>query len=203
MQTDLRKFFVTSDTHFGHHMMATRIRGFYDIQDHDEYLINKWNSIVPADGKVLMFGDISFANRLNTEAILDRLSGEKYVIPGNHDDSKRLRYWFGDNVLPELTNVKLTGTEPNEIIEFVASHYPLAAWDGSDRGSLQLHGHLHSKNNRSDAHFCAPYHGAGSRYDVGIDNASWFGYDRSPIPVKTVWARHQGQLSSKAVNREA
>lgn len=200
---DFRKFFVTSDNHFGHNMMAQKIRGFHDTQDHDEFLIHRWNAIVPVDGTVLLFGDFSFHNVDKTQDIVDRLHGEKFIIPGNHDDSRRLVKWFGeDHVLPEIANVKLTmpenGQGKPDMIRFVACHYPLASWDGSDKGSLQLHGHLHSQNNQVSHHFCAPFQGAGSRFDIGIDNASWFGFNKSPLPIKTVWKKHRAKQDAWA-----
>ena len=190
IQCDLDKFWVTSDNHFGHKFMASH-RGFRSADEHDEFMIRQWNSQVQPDDTVLAFGDWSFLNVENTQRIMDRLNGEKFVIPGNHDDSNRLAKWFPDAVLPELTNVRLTDTESDDRISFVASHYPLASWDGSDKGSLQLHGHLHSVNNQISHHFCAPFSGAGSRFDIGIDNAAWFGFRFSPIPIRTVWKKHR------------
>lgn len=37
--------FFVSDTHFSHDMVA-RIRGFDTTEDHDEHLIQQWNTIV-------------------------------------------------------------------------------------------------------------------------------------------------------------
>jgi calcineurin-like phosphoesterase family protein len=193
IQTDLRKFYVTSDNHFGHNFMAKH-RGFKSVEEHDEFMISQWNNIVEQDAVVVAFGDWSFLNVENTQAIMDRLNGYKYVIPGNHDDSNRLAKWFPGAVLPELTNMRLVDENTGDRINFVASHYPLASWDGSDKGTLQLHGHLHSINNETEHHFCAPFLGAGSRFDIGIDNAAWFGYRYSPIPINTVWKKHQNRV---------
>jgi calcineurin-like phosphoesterase family protein len=90
------------------------------------------------------------------------------------------------------------GQRKPEKMDFVACHYPLASWDGSDKGSLQLHGHLHSQNNQVSHHFCAPFQGAGSRFDIGIDNAGWFGYDKSPIPIRAVWNKYQAKQKAWA-----
>lgn len=192
LNTEWDKVFVTSDNHFGHRFMAQEIRGFDSPESMDAMLIHWWNYTVPEDATVILFGDFSFRNRDDTKAILDQLTGEKFIIPGNHDDSKRLNFWFGeDHVLPEMTNVKIINAA-QEQIKFVGCHYPLASWDGSDKGSLHLHGHLHTSNNENISHhFCAPYQGAGTRFDIGIDNAAWFGFPWSPIPVTVPWDFHR------------
>jgi calcineurin-like phosphoesterase family protein len=191
LDTEWENVFVTSDNHFGHRFMAESIRGFDTPEDMDAMMIHWWNQTVPEDAIVILFGDFSFRNREETKAIVDSLNGEKFIIPGNHDDSKRLIYWFGeDHVLPEMTNVKIIN-HAQEQIKFVGCHYPLASWSGSDQGALHLHGHLHTANNENISHhFCAPYQGAGTRFDIGIDNAAWFGLPWSPIPVTVPWARH-------------
>lgn len=184
------EFFVTSDNHFFHKFMAAH-RGFADVESMNKMMVHWWNHNVPDTATVLLFGDFSFGNREDTRAIVEQLNGEKFIIPGNHDDSKRIEYWFGaDHVLPELTNVKVV--DGDEQIRFVASHYPLASWNGSDKGSLHLHGHLHTKDNQPISHhFCAPYEGAGSRFDIGIDNAAWFGQPWAPIPIIIPQLRHE------------
>lgn len=182
----LEKVFVTSDTHFGHRMIST-LRGFDNPEAHDAAMVETWNALVPEDGIVINFGDVSFKNKHATKATLDSLNGTKYVIPGNHDNSKNLDFWFGENVLPQLLKIQVIDPmKQDRRISFEASHYPLAAWNGSDHGALHLHGHLHSKNNSVSHHFCAPYSGAGTRFDVGIDNAGYFGYSLSPIPVSEI-----------------
>lgn len=187
---DPKKIFVTSDNHWGHRLMATHYRGFGGDADRmDRVQIQRWNDVVPSDGIVIAFGDWSFRNLDETQRIMDQLNGDIYLIPGNHDSSSRIEKWFpADRILPEMVNVRV-GERPDRV-RFVASHYPLASWDGSDKGSLMLHGHLHSRNNSVSHHFCAPYEGAGNRFDIGIDNAAWFGYPLSPVPLPVVWKKH-------------
>lgn len=183
----LEKVFVTSDTHFGHRMVSKVYRGFDNPDDHDAALVKTWNELVPEDGIVINLGDVSFTNKERTKSIIDSLNGTKYVVPGNHDNSKNLDFWFGENVLPQLLAIQVIDPkEQTRRLRFEASHYPLAAWNGSDNGSLHLHGHLHSRNNSVSHHFCAPYAGAGTRFDVGIDNSPFFGYSLSPIPVSQI-----------------
>jgi calcineurin-like phosphoesterase family protein len=188
---DFDDFFVTSDNHFGHNMMAQTIRKFNSTEAHDQFMVNQWNARVSPGQTVLALGDWSFLNVERTQRIMDQLNGTIFIVPGNHDDSRRLAKWFPERVLPEMTNVRLTDPNNGEKLSFVACHYPLAAWDGSDKGSLHLHGHLHSVGNEVSHHFCAPYQGAGNRFDVGIDNAGWFGYPSGPVPIRAVIREHE------------
>jgi len=198
----LEKVFVTSDTHFGHRKISA-LRGFEGVPEHDAGLQLIWNALVPEDGIVINFGDVSFQNKARTQEIMDNLNGTKYVIPGNHDTTKNLEAWFGDKVLSQLLRIQIIDPK-NEArrAQFVASHYPLAAWEGSDHGALQLHGHLHSKNNEVSHHFCSPYQGRGVRFDVGIDNASWFGFPLSPIPLLSVIGKYKKELDARPVEPE-
>jgi calcineurin-like phosphoesterase family protein len=194
----IEKVFVTSDTHFGHRMVSKVFRGFDNPDDHDRALVDNWNALVPEDGIVINFGDVSFTNKERTGSIIGSLNGTKYAIPGNHDNSKNLNFWFGENVLPQLLSIQVIDPKDQaNRIRFEASHYPLAAWNGSDHGALHLHGHLHSRNNSVSHHFCAPYSGAGTRYDVGIDNAPFFGYSLSPIPLPVVREMYEKELVKK------
>lgn len=191
--------FVSSDIHFGHRFMAG-LRGFgSDTEAHDWALVRNWNQTVPKDATVILLGDISFANVETTARLVDALNGEKFVVPGNHDDSKRLDRWFGsDHVLPQLLTIKVINPkDATDSLTFEASHYPLASWNNSDHGRLHLHGHLHSQNNKVSHHFCSDYEGAGVRFDVGIDNAAWFGVPLSPLPLALVRNRYNKALQAK------
>lgn len=69
--------------HLGHEQCAER-RGFSSSEEHDEWLITRWNSMVNKRAKVFIHGDISMENSKHYH-LLDRLKGDKHVILGNHD----------------------------------------------------------------------------------------------------------------------
>jgi|SRR5277367_512192 len=82
----------TSDTHFGHKMMAER-RGFIgftpgslpDVKAHDEAIIANWNRLIKSDDLVWHLGDVGLGNESHTLAQVSRLNGRKQLITGNHD----------------------------------------------------------------------------------------------------------------------
>lgn len=80
--------YIISDTHFGHANIlnfepcrntAMRIDGH---ENHDEWLIENWNSVVKPDDVVLHLGDFAFKQIQEVQPLLN---GRKILILGNHD----------------------------------------------------------------------------------------------------------------------
>ncbi len=87
-----RKYFFTSDLHFGHaNIIKYANRPFSSVREMDSELINRWNAKVTNSDVVWILGDFAF---LNEDALVDVaswLDGEKHVIWGNHDKVFRSR----------------------------------------------------------------------------------------------------------------
>lgn len=75
--------------HFGHTAVA-RWRGFNDEFEHDEYLIQQYNSVVDKKDLVYILGDITMENP-EYYYQLDRLHGRKIVVLGNHDKPQHVK----------------------------------------------------------------------------------------------------------------
>jgi len=75
--------------HLGHEGMA-KWRGFESSQQHDEHLIECWNSVVGKKDLVYILGDITMETH-RFYHLLDRLLGRKIVVLGNHDKPKHVR----------------------------------------------------------------------------------------------------------------
>ena len=83
--------YFTSDAHFGHSKnFIYGPRGFQSIQEHDETIIQRWNSVVTELDTVYFLGDaimgIDHEYGLNC---LRRLNGDIVMIRGNHDTTHR------------------------------------------------------------------------------------------------------------------
>jgi calcineurin-like phosphoesterase family protein len=127
---------------------------------HEEWLINEvWNKWVKKKDTTYILGDLSFANRVNTEKFINRLNGEKFLILGNHDKSS-------DN-LPQFTQITqikdFTFSQFGLNIHIVLCHYPIASWNRKPHGSWHLYGHVHGR-----------YKLPGLAFDVGIDNSELY-----------------------------
>lgn len=145
----MSKVFITSDLHLGHdRSFIYEPRGFKSIEEHDEEIIKRWNSVIDAGTEVYCLGDLMLGNNDHGLECIKKLNGNIHIIRGNHDTDTRM---------------KLYGTCPNivEIVEgkflkykkyhFYLSHYPCLCGNFDEDKSLRerivsLCGHQHSKD---------------------------------------------------------
>jgi len=129
--------FFIGDTHFGHANILKfepEYRPFNSIQEHDEKLVEKWNSVVRANDTVYHLGDVAFP----TYAIkhLSRLMGKKFLVLGNHD-------WKKEKML--MPHFNRMGGVAYIDRKYILSHVPVHPYN-FNRWKANIHGHLHSKN---------------------------------------------------------
>lgn len=139
----MSKTWVISDHHFHHANILTftgddgkLIRpGFQSVQDMNEFMVEKWNSVVGGDDKVYVAGDIVIRTSAWAFEILSELRGRKVLIKGNHDEAKLSIYsrYFLDVRSEKQFKVGKGG--PHVII----SHRPLRLPDNT----YNIHGHIH------------------------------------------------------------
>lgn len=132
--------FMTSDLHFGHLNLIINHRGFSNIDEHDEMIIQNWNSVVRKRDKIYILGDITMENH-KYYYLLDRLNGFKTVVGGNHDLEKDTKY------LLEYVE-KIVGCVDYK--GFCLTHIPIHPSElmGYYRGNI--HGHLHKNRIMTD-----------------------------------------------------
>jgi calcineurin-like phosphoesterase family protein len=150
------KIYLCSDTHFGHDRgFIYEPRGFKSIQEHDEEIIRKWNSVVNPEDKVFHLGDVMLNDNDYGIECLKRLNGHITIVPGNHDTPTRI------NLYKQLPNVRVLETLENDIqpmsfmmkyrkYTFYLSHFPTMT-SNLEKGPdpkihiLNLYGHTHQK----------------------------------------------------------
>ena len=114
--------YFSSDLHFGHNRdFLYDPRGYNNINDHDEDLIEKWNSIVNYDDEVYLLGDVMLNDNNYGLFCLRRLNGIIHIIRGNHDTDERLNLYnslYNVDVIGWSTMIKYQG------LHFYLSHYP-------------------------------------------------------------------------------
>lgn len=134
----MSNIFLCSDHHLGHQGIITfltdtgaKLRNFSTIEEHDEYIIAKHNSVVGASDRVYFLGDVTFSNKYLPK--LHRMNGRKVLIKGNHDILKLSQYvqYFDD----------IRGV--HQFDGMVLSHIPIHEQSLS-RWKVNVHGHLHS-----------------------------------------------------------
>lgn len=128
------------------------IRGFSNIQEHDEHITNVWNQHVNHQDTIFILGDIIFgagaADRLHQYFNTWRFK-TLYLLFGNHTSgTKQLfnrvssnEYYLNPEkkvvFCPPYVEAKINGSK------CVISHYPIASFNQQHRGSYMIHGHSH------------------------------------------------------------
>jgi len=123
-----------ADLHLSHANMAKR-RGFSTVEEHDEHVIAKWNSVVNKRDVTYILGDVTM-EKSSPYPLLDRLNGIKHIVLGNHDrrqDTKKL-FDYAESVagMIQYKGIMLT-------------HAPIHPMELEYRFNKNIHGHIHDK----------------------------------------------------------
>lgn len=132
--------FYISDLHLGHkNILSLDERNFETLEDMHATIINNWNSVVKDTDTVYIIGDLAWKNAVGID-VLNRLTGNKVLILGNHDKiNNEIRKAF-----IEVTNTKIITDSENGITQqLILSHYPIAHWYNQFKGSILIYGHVH------------------------------------------------------------
>ena len=127
------KRFFTSDTHFGDDRFNLFYRPFTSVQEQEDYLVEKWNSVVGPEDEVFHLGD--FATTDEGLEVVKRLNGKITLIRGNYDDARpheRLEELFED----VMTGMSI-GLSNGKYVRM--NHYPNKGVDDC----FNLVGHIH------------------------------------------------------------
>lgn len=191
------RVFFTSDSHFYHNKpWIVQARGFNNIKEHNEALIQNWNSVVTRDDYVIHCGDFLVGavglGECPKQAFLDivnRLNGMIYFIWGNHNSGTKQQF---DDLIASAIEID---TLPREVypIRFVTSF----GWFEYVGSSMLLQvltkdctklnfvcshfaHHIWHKSHADFYHVCGHSHGKDpdsqpdtkgpKRLDVGVDN---------------------------------
>lgn len=144
------------------------------LQIHDDWLIKKWNSTIKKDDMVYIIGDFCLAKKADTEKLLQKLHGKKWLIRGNHDKScnglENYFMWVGDIKEAKFNHDQFPFIKEGETFCVEMCHYPLMTWNRRPHGTFHAHAHTHgaldSINKESKE----------LRVDVGLD-AELSGYE--------------------------
>ena len=152
-----RNIWVVSDTHIGHENIlkfkdsttGNLIRGhlFSNVNEMDEYILEKWNSVVKPGDIVYHLGDVMICDKERFKKMWPKFHGSKRLIVGNHDDIKflssggffqKVQMW---RMFPEfglmLSHVPLHESNLLRLVD-KSGAYP------DDCTTLKnLHGHIH------------------------------------------------------------
>lgn len=144
----MSKIFITSDTHFGHDReFLFSPRGFASIEEHDQEVIRRWNSVVSPDDVVYHLGDVMLNDNAHGMECLRQLNGQIKIVPGNHDTDSRLKLYAqleNIEVMPMAISLKY------QKYNFYLSHHPTLTSNLEKAPYLRMHlinlyGHTHQQ----------------------------------------------------------
>lgn len=170
------KIWLTSDLHFGHDReFIFKPRGFNNVNEHDETLIENWNSVVAGSDTVYILGDIMLNDNNKGIENFNRLKGMKKIIIGNHDSSSRVELY---SLCPNTTILGYADIIKYKGHHFYLSHYPTLTSNLDEDKPLKtrticLCGHSHYKNKFKDMDKGLIFHvevDAHNCYPISIDD---------------------------------
>jgi calcineurin-like phosphoesterase family protein len=166
----MSNIFLVSDTHFGHKNIlsfsrpdGSPMRSFSSVEEMDEHIISRWNSVVRPQDKVYHLGDVAM-HRQHIQT-MGRCNGHHRLVRGNHDIFN-IKYYL--EYFDEIHAVRV-------LDNMILSHIPLHPESlGRFRGNV--HGHVH--NNVEPLHFGPRY------YNVSVE-----AIDYTPVSLEDVKKR--------------
>lgn len=176
--------YYISDCHFYHRSLLTSMdkRPFESVEAMNEAMIEAWNAKVRKNDDVIILGDFSWGNAEQTEELLKRLNGKKYLIRGNHDLYLKdktfdlsLFGWVKDYAEMHDNNRKV-----------VLCHYPMACYNGQYRldengkpKTWMLYGHIHDTHDQQMLDHYIDYVKSQTHTRIGTG-------EQAPIPIQMI-----------------
>lgn len=156
--------YFTSDLHLYHNMdFVFKPRGFDNIEDMSNIILENWNNVVTDNDDVYILGDLMLNDNEKAMNILKQLNGKIHIVLGNHDTSTRVELY---KTLPNVVEITYATVIKYKKYHFYLSHYPTFTAN-LENGHLSeclinLYGHTHQRTNF--------YNDIPWMYHVGLDS---------------------------------
>lgn len=142
---------VISDTHFNHANILKygRDKDFQSIQEMNEVMVERWNSVVKPTDKVYHLGDFAMGPRADIPMFIRSLHGKKRLVVGNHDDVKSLAPYFQKVMMWRMF------PDWGLLLTHVPVH-PTTLKEGrfGDATVKNIHGHIHANPSPAGPYQC-------------------------------------------------
>jgi calcineurin-like phosphoesterase family protein len=164
----LISFLVQITTFFHKGIITHTNRPYQTIEEMNEDLIRRWNSVVGKKDLTYYVGDFAF---MNHASIRMRINGKIELVIGNHDKMSLAKY---QNLFTNVHDLLyLRRFDPHIML----CHYPMRSWKNSVHGTQHLYGHCHGR--------MLPL---GLSFDVGVDCWNYYpiSYEQVQEKMKTL-----------------
>ncbi len=170
--------YFTSDLHFYHgNVIGYCNRPFDGFMSMNNTLVANWNNTVNTQDEVYILGDITMRGPDIVNKLMPTLHGKKFLVRGNHDIFSRKQSFNAENFefVKDYHSFNYQTKGKNHMLCLM--HYPLLSWNHSMRGSIHLHGHIHSSPEYNEENI----RNGILRFDVGVD-----AHNYCPISMETI-----------------
>lgn len=158
----MAEIYLISDTHFGHagilnfrKQNGEPLRAFKSVEEMDECMIERWNSVVRPSSHIYHLGDVVMKQQV-LDVVMPRLNGHKRLVRGNHDIFRTKHY---ARYFDEIYGVRV-------LDNLIFSHIPIHP-ESLGRFKGNIHGHTHGQ------------HALGGKYiDVCVEAVNY-----TPVPL--------------------
>ena len=149
-----KDIWVISDTHLSHENILkfndsitgkpVRSHLFDNVDQMDEHMLEKWNSVVKQGDIVYHLGDVFMGSRERFTQQWPKFNGSKRLIVGNHDDIK----FLSSGGFFKKVHMWRKFTEYNIIMSHVPLHEMSVARGAPNNQNLMVnvHGHIHQNS---------------------------------------------------------
>lgn len=135
------KEWIISDTHWHHkNIIEYCNRPFSSVEEMDNTMIKKWNSVVGKDDIVWHLGDFAMGTKEQITQIVEQLNGRIYLILGNHDN--HTVKWYYDCGFAKVYDHPILYRD-----FYILSHHPRTA---SSPIYGYFYGHIHTWDEYKD-----------------------------------------------------
>ncbi|MCR9222833.1 MAG: hypothetical protein NXH70_02090 [Hyphomonas sp.] len=139
----MRDIWLVSDTHFFHENIlkftdndGNLIRpGFNSVEEMNEHMRDRWNSVVKPGDIVYHLGDVMMGPKEDFQRFWPRLNGSKRLIVGNHDD---IKYMAKGSFFQKIQMWRVFADH-----KLLLTHVPIHESSMMRPGMTNVHGHTH------------------------------------------------------------
>lgn len=158
------KIYLVSDWHFCHDReFIYAPRGFSSVEEMNQAIFQKHNSIVTNDDDVYVLGDLMLNNDAVAAKYIKNMNGRLHIILGNHDTDNRIKLY---KTFPNVAEIQWATRMKYKGYSFYLSHFPTLTGnlekESLKQTIINLYGHSHQHNN---FYMDIPY-----MYHVGVDS---------------------------------
>ena len=145
----MSEIFITSDFHFMHNRdFIYGPRGFKNVQEAAETLVENYNKVVNDKDIVYVLGDCMLNDDDMGLKYLRQLKGHKFLAIGNHDSDTRIYKYMKANI---FNSIQFGYRMKWGKWTYLLSHYPILTENYQDKHKvISLCGHTHTNDPFSD-----------------------------------------------------